>query len=147
MTQRAPLLTQKTRNFARKALKALGFVSLNRLFESPQPALVAPMASVSLATGAHDAVPTSHPVAVQVPPCGFHIAREDWDALFRAIQVRLAQAADEQRGWGSVPLAGDAADHLQTVALECVTDMAKLHVALKQERACTDVSGGLAGQS
>lgn len=147
MTQRAPLLTQKTRNFVRKALKALGFVSLNRLFESPQPALVAPMASVSLATGAHDAVPTSHAVAGQAPPCGFQIARDDWDALFRAIQVRLAHAVDEQRGWVSVPLAGDAAAHLQTVVLECVAAMGQLQAALTQERACTDASGGLAGQS
>ena len=145
MTQRTPLMTQKTRNFAHKAMKALGFVNLNRLSESQQPALVAPTASARRAT-AHGAAPTPHPVAVQAPPCGFQIDREDWDAMFRAIQVRLARAVDEQRGWVSVPQAGDADAHLQTVVLECVAAMTQLQAALTQERACTDASGGRAGQ-
>jgi len=138
MTQ-SPLLTQKTRNFAHKALKALGFLNLNRLFESPQSAMATPKASVRLATGAHD--------GVQAPSCGFQIAREDWDAMYRAIQVRLALAVDEQRGFVSAPIAGDASAHLQIVALECVAAMAQLHAALTQERACSDVSGGPVGQS
>ncbi len=64
------------------------------------------------------------------------MAVEDWDALFRAVEVRLrstvgeplAVAAPQTQVYG-------AAVGVQTIVLECVAALEQLHTALKHERA------------
>jgi len=65
------------------------------------------------------------------------ISVEDWDALFRAVEIRLREAVGEHLG--TLPdtphhSAEVSASLVQAVVLDCVTALEQLHAALKTER-------------
>jgi hypothetical protein len=73
------------------------------------------------------------------------IAIADWDVLFRAVKVRLMLSVGEKLA-ASVPpsQAGEAAELVQSIVLECVGALNQLHQALTQERGRRDPSATLA---
>ena len=60
------------------------------------------------------------------------ISPSDWDILFRAVEERLRLSVGA--GPASTAQARDAAGRVQSIVLECVAELEKLHTALKQER-------------
>lgn len=107
--------------------KAFGFVNLNRLFESRGPEAATPVAAVRK--------PPLLLVLPQNPPDPQRIPPEDWDAMFRAIQVRLVKAVGDRLDSAPAPAADDTSGRVQVAVLDCVTAMAQLHAALKCQRA------------
>ena len=120
MKRPTPLLGIKVR-------KAFGFINLNRLFESRGPAAATPMAEVRK-------LQPSPRVLPQNPPDQGLALTEDWDIMFRAIQVRLVKAVGDRLDAAPAPAPDDAAGRVQVCVLECVTAMAQLHAALKHQR-------------
>jgi len=62
---------------------------------------------------------------------------EDWDVLFEAVKTTLRRIVGEQLGeLPEVPVhsAALSASLVQTVVLDCVGSLDRLHTALKQER-------------
>lgn len=110
-----------------KVRKAFGFVNFNRLFEPRAPQAPTPMAEVRTP-------PPLLLVLPQNPPDSGPISAQDWDAMFRAIQVRLVKTVGDRPDSAPPPAADDAAGHVQVAVLDCVTAMAQLHAALVRER-------------
>lgn len=117
MTLPDALITPRGNNFAHKALKALGFLNLNFLLGRHRPSAPACTAGV--------------PAAVQTA-----ISAEDWDPLFRAVQLRLRAAVGERLASAPAPApkSDDAAGKVQVAVLECIFAMEQLHKALTRER-------------
>jgi hypothetical protein len=59
---------------------------------------------------------------------------EDWDPLFRAVQLRLRATVGERLASAPAPKADDAAGKVQVAVLECIFAMEQLHKALTRER-------------
>ena len=62
------------------------------------------------------------------------IAIADWDALFGAVKARLMLSVGEKLAAPPSSQAGEAAELVQSVVLECVGALHQLHLALTQER-------------
>ena len=62
------------------------------------------------------------------------IAIADWDALFRAVMVRLMLSVGEKLASAPKSQAGEAAELVQSIVLECVGALHQLHLALMRER-------------
>jgi hypothetical protein len=138
MKRPTPLPGIKVRSFAHRAMKAFGFVNLNRMFEPRGPESVMPMAAPERPAEHHEGRISPQPllrVLRQSLPDPRLISPEDWDAMFRAIQVRLVAAVGDRSDSARPPAEDDKAGHVQVVVLECVTAMAQLHAALKLQRA------------
>ena len=73
------------------------------------------------------------------------IAVADWDVLFRAVKIRLMLSVGEKLA-ASAPAseAGEAAELVQSIVLECVSALNQLHLALTHERGRRDPSATLA---
>ena len=128
------LPTKDMRNFLHKALRALGFVDLDLLFNRHRPAPDAPAILPRLPVEALMALhAVRHPLG-QEPPSHLHIPTEDWDIMFRAIQLRLREAVGERPKSAPTPQADDTAGHIQVVVLECVSAMEQLEAALRHQR-------------
>ena len=69
-----------------------------------------------------------------IPDYPLDIAITDWDLLFRAVMVRLMLSVGEKLAVAPKPQAGEAAELVQSVVLECVDALHQLHLALVQER-------------
>lgn len=137
MKRPTPLPGIKVRSFAHKAMKAFGFVNLNRVFEPRGPESAMPMAAPEHPAERHEGGISPQPVfrlLRQSPPDLQLISPQDWDAMFRAIQVRLVTAVGDRSDSAPPPAEHDTAGHVQVVVLECVTAMAQLHAALKLHR-------------
>lgn len=110
-----------------KVRRAFGFVNLNRLFEPRGPEAVTPALEPK----------NPHPLLFLLPqdsPDPQRISAEDWDAMFRAIQVRLVKTVGDRLDSAPPPAADDAAGRVQVAVLDCVTAMAQLHAAMLRER-------------
>jgi hypothetical protein len=108
------------------ARKAFGFVNLNRLFEPRGPEAVTPVAEAR-----------KPPVLLVLPQNTLDLQRipaQDWDVMFRAIQLRLVNAVGDRPDSAPAPAADDAAGRVQVAVLDCVTAMAQLHAAMVRER-------------
>jgi hypothetical protein len=115
MTLPDAISTPKVNNFAHKALKALGFVNLNVL------------------QGRHHS--SALPCTADLPATTHSpISAEDWDPLFRAVQLRLRTAVGDRLASAPAPQADDAAGKIQVAVLECISAMEQLHKALTHER-------------
>lgn len=66
------------------------------------------------------------------------IAIADWDVLFHAVRARLLLSVDEKLAAAPKPQAGEAAERVQSIVLECVGALDQLHLALTQERGQRD---------
>ena len=129
----ADLSSKKIRNFAHKTLKELGFVDLNFL---SGPDHSAPESPPAMHSAGHNSPDQLH---LQIPI-------DDWDALFRSIQVRLTKVVGELPA-PALPLeAADTTGHIQAVVLDCVSAMGQLHAALARERMNT-LGAGNSGSS
>ncbi|WP_457278643.1 hypothetical protein [Polaromonas sp. P5_D5] len=62
------------------------------------------------------------------------IAIADWDALFHAVKARLMLSVGEKLAAAPNSQAGEAAELVQSIVLECVGALHQLHLALTQER-------------
>ena len=72
------------------------------------------------------------------------IAIADWDVLFRAVKIRLTLSVGEKLAAVPPSQAGEAAELVQSIVLECVGALNQLHQALTQERGRRDPSATLA---
>jgi hypothetical protein len=137
MKHPGPLPGIKARSAAYEAMRSLGFVNLNRLFESRSRESVAPVQAgageAETLQGRSGAQPLLRALRGE-PPDLRVIQQEDWDVMFRAIQVRLVTAVGDRPDSARAPAEGDAAGHAQVAVLECVTAMGQLHAALKLQR-------------
>lgn len=115
MTLPDAIPTQQVNNFAHKALKALGFVNLDFLLGRHHPSVLP--------------CTTGLPAAARSP-----ISAEDWDPLFRAVQLRLRATVGDRLASAPAPQADDAAGKIQVAVLECISAMDQLHKALTYER-------------
>jgi hypothetical protein len=115
MTLPDAISTPKVNHFALKALKAFGFVNLNVLLRRHHPSELP--------------CTTDLPAAAHSP-----ISAEDWDPLFRAVQLRLRATVGERLASAPAPQADDAAGKIQVAVLECISAMEQLHKALTYER-------------
>lgn len=133
MKSRAYFSSKKMRNLARRTLKELGFVDLTLLSGPDHSAPELP--------------PASHP-AGHNPPDQLHlqIPIDDWDALFRSIQVRLTDVVGDRPASAPPPQATDTTGHIQVAVLDCVSALGKLHAALARERMNT-LGAGSSGLS
>jgi hypothetical protein len=87
------------------------------------------------------APPASHParqVEARLPDYPLDIAITDWDLLFRAVMVRLMLGVGEKLAAAPRSQAGEAAEMVQSIVLECVDALHQLHLALMRERAERD---------
>ena len=89
----------------------------------------------------NDPAPASpeYPLHAPVTPSGqqLTIEAEDWDMMFDAVRSRLLRTVGQRLGeLPKVPAhsAALSASLVQAVVLDCVTEMDKLHAALKRER-------------
>lgn len=119
MTRTVAIPAKKEQSFAHKALKALGFVNLKLFFKHPHSAPVIP------------ATPHS---ARQEAPGHLQMSIEDWDIMFRSIQLRLRATVGERLESAPAPQADDRAGSIQVAVLDCVAAMELLHTALTHER-------------
>lgn len=101
------------------------------------------MAAIPGPYNGHDHPPQSDPAGYPSPAPGTpssqnpNIDVEDWDMMFDAVQSRLMRTVGQRLGeLPNVPehSAELSASLVQAVVLECVTEMDKLHAALKRER-------------
>jgi hypothetical protein len=132
-----PLPGMKAGNFAYKAMKSLGFVNLNRMFEPRGAEPAAPVTCVGRPAEVLHGRSGPQPLLRVLrpnPPEPQLISQEDWDVMFRAVQMRLVAAVGDRPDSARAPAEGDAAGHVQVAVLECVTAMAQLHAALKHQR-------------
>lgn len=133
MKRTTPVPADKGRKLARKASRALGFINLNPAASAHGPAL----ATISPPAGVVPPEPARTPVAPHSPAlettAQAKIAPEDWDILFCAIQLRLRRAIADRTAAAPLP-SDNVADGLDVLVLECVSDMGRLHAALKHER-------------
>lgn len=137
MTRTPAIHAQKVKNFAHNTLKALGFVNLSLLFKRQDrlPATFTtelPGFAADVGTGLAVSPLLARPQTQTQKP--LQISIEDWDILFRAIQLRLRAAVGEQIASQPPPQADDTAGRIQVVVLECVSAMEELHAALAHER-------------
>lgn len=137
MKHPSPLPGIKARSAAYEAMKSLGFVNLNGLFESRSPQSGAPVqrgeAEAEALQGRSGAQPLLRALRGD-PPDPRLIQAEDWDMMFRAIQARLVTAVGDRPDSARAPAEGDAAGHTQVTVLDCVSAMGQLHAALKLQR-------------
>lgn len=81
----------------------------------------------------------------QVPDHPLDITVADWDVLFRAVKIRLMLSVGEKLAASAPPSqAGEAAELVQSIVLECVSALNQLHLALTHERGQRDPSATLA---
>lgn len=81
----------------------------------------------------------------QTPDHPLDIAVADWDVLFRAVKIRLMLSVGEKLAAAAPPSqAGEAAELVQSIVLECVSALNQLHLALTHERGRRDPSATLA---
>lgn len=73
-----------------------------------------------------------------LPDYPLDVAITDWDLLFRAVMVRLMLSVGEKLAAPQRSQAGEAAEMVQSIVLECVDALHQLHLALMQERAERD---------
>lgn len=135
MTHPVAIHAIKVQKIAHKALKALGFINLNTLFKRDRHVRVAFLAGpLHAPTAIHTNNARAPHSESQQTPHPLQISVDDWDILFRAIQVRLKDAVADSHpsGW---PSQTDAtAGQVQTTVLECISAMEQLHAALGHER-------------
>lgn len=62
------------------------------------------------------------------------ISSAEWDMLFRAVEERLKRSVNERLAETAQAQPQGATSRVQTIVLECVEELDKLHTALKQER-------------
>ena len=62
------------------------------------------------------------------------IANDDWDAMFRAVELRLRQTVGERLAVMPELQPHHAAGRVQAIVLECVEALEQLHTALMLER-------------
>jgi|GEM_PF-1111771 len=89
----------------------------------------------------HDALLASRPMRpfeARLPDYPLDIVITDWDLLFRAVMVRLMLSVGEKLAAPPRSQAGEPAEMVQSVVLECVGALHQLHLALMQERAERD---------
>lgn len=98
--------------------------------------------------GADDAIPASafeRQLEPLKPDHPLDITVADWDVLFRAVKIRLMLSVGEKLAASAPPSqAGEAAELVQSIVLECVSALNQLHEALTQERGRRDPSATLA---
>ncbi|MDP2818766.1 MAG: hypothetical protein Q8O29_10945 [Polaromonas sp.] len=110
---------------------------------APRGAGVTGMAAALGAHNGHDKGPATaspgYPSPAPAAPPGQHpsIDVEDWDMMFDAVRSRLMRTVGQRHG--ELPhmpeLSAELSSSLvQAVVLDCVTEMDKLHAALKRER-------------
>ncbi len=124
MTRPAAMHATKVHKLAYTALKALGFVNLNRLLKRPLPLpfkFTTELAELQLEA----AISSPHHLQISVA---------DWDIMFCAIQSRLSETVGDRPKSEPAPQADDTAGHIQVVVLECILAMDQLHKALTHER-------------
>jgi hypothetical protein len=137
MKHPGPLSGIKARSVAYEAMRSLGFVNLNHLFESRSRESGAPVQAAAAEAEALQGRSAAQPLLRALrgdPPDPRLILAEDWDVMFRAIQVRLVSAVGDRADSARAPAEGDAAGHAQVAVLECVSAMGQLHAALKLQR-------------
>ncbi|MEO7887034.1 MAG: hypothetical protein ABI546_15525 [Polaromonas sp.] len=114
----------------------MGFVNLNRMGTPSHHGV--PGALVTGPTGFlaefTPGLPTAPRFADRPTPDPLQISTEDWDIMFRAVQLRLAEAVGERTASSFSPQTGEVAGRIQAVVLECVSAMAQLHSALAHQR-------------
>jgi len=135
MTRPVAIPAKKVNNFAHRALKALGFVNLNLLFKRPRPVPVAlttdlPGLAAEVCTDLPGAI---HP-AGQETPGHLQMSIEDWNLLFRSIELRLRATVGDRPESAPPPQVDDFAGKIQVAVLECISAMEQLHTALTYER-------------
>lgn len=136
MKRTVPSSVKTVRNFAHKALRAMGFVNLGRtgaMAHHGVPGVFTTSPTVFLAKATPDLPPGSHSAEWQAPD-PLQISTEDWDIMFRAVQLRLAEAVGQRSASSFSPQTGEVAGRIQAVVLECVSAMAQLHSALAHQR-------------
>lgn len=133
MKSLANFSSTKMQKFAHRTLKELGFVDLTLLSGPDHSAPELPPAPHS---GGHNTPDQLH---LQIPI-------DDWDALFRSIQVRLTDVVGERPASALPPEAADTTGHIQVVVLDCVSALGQLHAALMRERMNT-LGAGSSGLS
>lgn len=79
-----------------------------------------------------------------IPDHPLDIAVADWDVLFRAVKIRLTLSAGEKLAAVPPSQAGEAAELVQSIVLECVGALHQLHLALTLERGRRDLSAATA---
>lgn len=126
MKRPASLPTRQVRSLAHKALKALGFVSVDGPPKGPRLSLATPAAATGL-PGKAD--------AGQGALCRVQLPLTDWDLLFQAVQSRLSTAAGARLASSPSPQADDARADFQAVVLDCVVALDQLRTAVTSERA------------
>ena len=136
MKRTVPSSVKTVRNFAHKALKALGFVNfghMGAMAHQGAPGIPTTSPTGFLAEAAPGLPAGSHSAQWQAPD-PLHISTEDWDIMFRAVQLRLAEAVGQRSASSFSPQTGEVAGRIQAVVLECVAAMAQLHSALAHQR-------------
>lgn len=137
MKRPTPLPGIKAGNFAYKAMKSLGFVNLNCMFEPRGAEPATPVTEVERPAEVLHGRSGPQPLLLvprESPPDPKLIAQEDWDVMFRAVQMRLVAAVGDRPDSARPPAEGDTAGHIQVSVLECVSAMAQLHAALRHQR-------------
>jgi len=89
----------------------------------------------------HDAPLASRParqLEARLPDYPLDIVITDWDLLFRAVMVRLMLSVGEKLAAPPRSQAGEPAEMVQSIVLDCVDALHQLHLALMQERAERD---------
>jgi hypothetical protein len=93
---------------------------------------------------AHLASPREKPIEALTPDHPLDIAIADWDVLFRAVKARLMLSVGEKLAAAPPSQAGEAAELVQSIVLECVGALHQLHMALTQERMRRDHPAAMA---
>lgn len=85
------------------------------------------------------ASPLERQIQALTPDHPLDIAVADWDALFRAVKIRLMLSVGEKLVATTPPSqAAEAAELVQSIVLECVGALQQLHQALTHERSQRD---------
>jgi hypothetical protein len=87
---------------------------------------------------AHLGLRTEAMLETLTPDHPLQIAITDWDVLFRAVKARLMLSVGEKPAAAPSSEAGEAAELVQSIVLECVGALHQLHLALTQERGQRD---------
>ncbi|WP_411886200.1 hypothetical protein [Polaromonas sp. YR568] len=139
------------------ARSALTMLSSSRLMKESNCQLPATSAAAldvlrDWAKGSAEGPDRAHPgpilerqLEAQAPDHPLDIAVADWDILFRAVKIRLMLSVGEKLTASTPPSqAGEAAELVRSIVLECVGALNQLHQALTQERGRRDPSATLA---
>lgn len=86
------------------------------------------------ADDAHFASLPERQLEALTPDHPLDIAIADWDVLFHAVKARLMLSVGEKLAAVPNSQAGEAAELVQSIVLECVGALHQLHLALTQER-------------